>query len=121
VFYAASGAILDASSSKSLTEDSSLKATNPYIAAKLYGYWMMRIYRDYKGMFTCNGILFNHESPLRSLEFATRKITNTVAKIALGLDTQLVLGNIDAVRDWGYAPEYVEAMWLMLQQDEPNA
>jgi len=120
VFNAATGAFLDNSHGSLLTEDSPFRATNPYTAAKLYGYWMMRVYRDSKGIFTCNGILFNHESPLRSLEFVTRKITNAAAKVALGLETELTLGNLNASRDWGYAPEYIEAMWLMLQRDEPD-
>lgn len=94
--------------------------SSPYAAAKLYGYWMTQIYRKGHGIFACNGILFNHESPLRSVEFVTRKISNTVARISLGLETELHLGNLDAKRDWGYAPEYVEAMWLMLQQKEPD-
>ena len=81
---------------------------------------MIRIYREAYGIFACNGILFNHESPLRGLEFVTRKITNAVAKIAIGIEDELVLGNLSAKRDWGYAPEYVESMWLMLQQDEPD-
>jgi GDPmannose 4,6-dehydratase len=93
---------------------------SPYAAAKLYGYWITRIYREAYGIFAVNGILFNHESPLRGLEFVTRKISNEVAKIHLGLSKELRLGNLDAKRDWGYAPEYVEAMWLMLQQKEPD-
>ena len=101
-------------------EETAFHPSSPYAAAKLYGYWMTRIYREGYGIFACNGILFNHESPLRGLEFVTRKISNTVAKIAMGLETELVLGNLDARRDWGYAPEYVESMWLMLQQKEPD-
>ena len=103
-----------------LTEDAPFRPASPYAAAKLYGYWITRIYRDGYGIFACNGILFNHESPLRGLEFVTRKISNVVAKIALGLEKGLTLGNLEAKRDWGYAPEYVESMWLMLQQDEPD-
>lgn len=94
--------------------------SSPYAASKLYGYWVTRIYRNGYGMFASNGILFNHESPLRGLEFVTRKISNTAAKIALGLEKSLSLGNLDAKRDWGYAPDYVESMWLMLQQKEPD-
>jgi GDPmannose 4,6-dehydratase len=101
------------------TENTPFEPRSPYAAAKLYGYWMTRIYREAYGMYACNGILFNHESPLRGLEFVTRKITNAVAKIKLGLESKLVLGNLDAKRDWGYAPEYVESMWLILQQDKP--
>ena len=93
---------------------------DPYAAANLYGYWITRYYREHHGIFACNGILFNHESPLRGLEFVTRKITNAVAKISLGLEKELTLGNISVQRDWGFAPEYVNAMWLMLQQDRPD-
>jgi len=105
---------------KPLTEDTAFKPVNPYAAAKLYGYWIARIYRDGYGMFACNGILFNHESPLRSLDFVTRKISNAAAKISLGLEKELRLGNLDAKRDWGYAPEFVRSMWLMLQQEKPD-
>lgn len=101
-------------------ENTPFQPASPYAAAKLYGYWVTRIYREGYGIFACNGILFNHESPLRGLEFVTRKISNVVAKIALGLENELSLGNLEARRDWGYAPEYVESMWLMLQQDEPG-
>ena len=103
-----------------LNEETPFKPASPYAAAKLYGYWITRIYREAYGIFAVNGILFNHESPLRGLEFVTRKISNAVAKIALGLEKELRLGNLEAKRDWGYAPEYVESMWLMLQQDEPD-
>lgn len=102
------------------TEDTRFQPASPYATAKLYGYWITRIYREAYGIFACNGILFNHESPLRGLEFVTRKISNGVAKIALGLESELRLGNLEAKRDWGYAPEYVESMWLMLQQNEPD-
>jgi GDPmannose 4,6-dehydratase len=101
-------------------ETTSFQPASPYAAAKIYGYWVTRIYREGYGIFACNGILFNHESPLRGLEFVTRKISNAVAKIALGLEKELRLGNIEAKRDWGYAPEYVESMWLMLQQNDPD-
>jgi GDPmannose 4,6-dehydratase len=93
---------------------------SPYAAAKLNAYWMTRIYREGYGQFCCNGILFNHESPRRGETFVTRKITQAVARIAAGRQEHLFLGNLDAVRDWGYAPEYVEAMWLILQQSEPD-
>ena len=106
--------------SESQAENTPFRPASPYAAAKLYGYWVTKIYRKGYGIFACNGILFNHESPLRGLEFVTRKISNAVAKIALGLETKLRLGNLEAKRDWGYAPEYVESMWLILQQDEPN-
>lgn len=103
-----------------LNENTPFKPASPYAAAKLYGYWITKIYREAYNIFACNGILFNHESPLRGLEFVTRKISNAVAKIALGLEKELRLGNLEAKRDWGYAPEYVESMWLMLQQKEPD-
>jgi GDPmannose 4,6-dehydratase len=93
---------------------------SPYGAAKAYGYWMARNYREAYGIFAVNGILFNHESPRRGRTFVTRKITRAAARIKAGLDTELFLGNLDAVRDWGYAKEYVEAMWLMLQANEPD-
>lgn len=93
---------------------------SPYGVAKLYGHWITKNYRESYDMFNCSGILFNHESERRGHEFVTRKITDGVAKIHLGLADKLYLGNLDAKRDWGYAPDYVEAMWLMLQQDNPN-
>ncbi len=93
---------------------------SPYAAAKAFAHWMTVNYRESYGMFACSGILFNHESPLRGVEFVTRKITRAVAKIKLGLQEKLFLGNLQAKRDWGYAPEFVEAMWLMLQQPEPD-
>jgi GDPmannose 4,6-dehydratase len=93
---------------------------SPYAAAKLHAYWVTVNYRESYGLFACNGILFNHESPRRGETFVTRKITQAVAAIKAGLQDKLHLGNLDARRDWGYAPEYVEAMWLMLQQDAPN-
>ncbi len=102
------------------SEETPFVPSSPYAAAKLYAHSMVKIYRKGYGLFACNGILFNHESPLRGLEFVTRKITNAIAKIKLGLENFIELGNIEAKRDWGYAPEYVEAMWLMLQQDEPD-
>ena len=105
---------------KPQTEDTPFRPASPYAAAKLYGYWVTRIYREGYGIFACNGILFNHESPLRGLEFVTRKISNTVAKIAVGLEKKLSLGNLEAKRDWGYAPDYVKSMWLMLQQERPD-
>jgi GDPmannose 4,6-dehydratase len=93
---------------------------SPYGAAKVYAYWVTLNYRESYGIFACNGILFNHESPRRGETFVTRKITRATARIKAGLQAQLFLGNLDARRDWGYAKEYVEAMWLMLQQDEPD-
>ncbi|MBT1700355.1 GDP-mannose 4,6-dehydratase [Fulvivirgaceae bacterium PWU4] len=93
---------------------------SPYAAAKLYGYWIVVNYREAYRMFACNGILFNHESPIRGETFVTRKITRAVARIALGMQDKLYLGNLNAKRDWGHAKDYVEAMWLMLQQDKPQ-
>jgi GDPmannose 4,6-dehydratase len=93
---------------------------SPYAVAKLYGYWITVNYREAYGMYACNGILFNHESPLRGETFVTRKITRAVARIALGLQDKLYLGNLNAKRDWGHAQDYVEAMWLILQQDQPE-
>jgi len=93
---------------------------SPYGVAKVYGHWILVNYRESYGLHGTSGILFNHESPRRGLEFVTRKITNTVAKIKLGRATELRLGNLDAKRDWGYAGDYVEAMWRMLQQDKPD-
>ncbi len=93
---------------------------SPYGVAKVYGHWITVNYRESYNMFACSGILFNHESPRRGLEFVTRKITHGVARIKLGLAEELRLGNLDARRDWGYAPDYVRAMWLMLQQNEPD-
>ena len=93
---------------------------SPYGVAKLYSYWIVRNYREDYNIFACNGILFNHESPVRGETFVTRKITRAVAKIKLGLQENLFLGNIDAERDWGHAKDYVEGMWLMLQQDKPD-
>lgn len=93
---------------------------SPYGVAKLYGHWITVNYRESYGMFCCSGILFNHESPRRGLEFVTRKISHGVARIYFGLDNEIRLGNLEAKRDWGYAGDYVRAMWLMLQQDKPD-
>jgi len=93
---------------------------SPYGAAKVYAYWVTVNYRESYGLFACNGILFNHESPRRGETFVTRKITRAAAQIKAGLEHKVYLGNLDAKRDWGYAKEYVEAMWLMLQQDKPD-
>lgn len=93
---------------------------SPYAVAKQYGYWMIKQYREAYGMFACNGILFNHESERRGENFVTRKITMAVGRIACGLQDHLELGNLNALRDWGYAKDYVECMWLMLQQDKPD-
>lgn len=93
---------------------------SPYAVAKMYAYWITVNYREAYNMFACNGILFNHESPLRGETFVTRKITRAVAKLSLGMHDKLYMGNLDAKRDWGHAKDYVEAMWLMLQQDKPE-
>jgi GDPmannose 4,6-dehydratase len=93
---------------------------SPYGVAKVYGHWITINYRESYGLFACSGILFNHESPRRGLEFSTHKVTHGVARIKLGLDNKLKMGNLDAKRDWGYVEDYVRAMWLMLQQDEPD-
>jgi len=101
-------------------ERTPLYPRSPYGVAKTYGHYITVNYRESYGLYTCSGILFNHESPRRGLEFVTRKVTNAAAAIKLGLQDKLLLGNLDAERDWGYAADYVEAMWLMLQQDEPD-
>ena len=101
-------------------EKSPMLPNSPYAAAKLHSYNMTRIYRNSYDVFACNGILFNHESPLRGLEFVTRKITNSVARIKLGLQKDLKLGNLYSKRDWGFAPEYVQAMWKMMQHKKPD-
>ena len=102
------------------TETTEFYPRSPYGVAKLYGHWITKNYRESYNMFNCSGILFNHESERRGLEFVTRKITNGVAKIHLGLEKNIKLGNLDVYRDWGYAPDYVEGMWLMLQQEIPD-
>lgn len=102
------------------TERTPFYPRSPYGVAKLYGHWITVNYRESYDIFACSGILFNHESPRRGLEFVTHKITNGVARIKLGLDQELRLGNLESRRDWGYAPDYVRAMWLMLQQDEAD-
>jgi len=119
-FYQASSSELFGDSPPPQNEETALRPRSPYAAAKLYGYWMVRNYREAYGLFAVNGILFNHESPRRGETFVTRKITRAVARIKLGLQDKLYLGNLDAKRDWGYAPDFVEAMWLMLQQDSPE-
>ena len=101
-------------------EDTPFHPYSPYAVAKLYGFWMAREYREAYGMFACNGILFNHESPRRGENFVTRKITLAAARITEGLQDHLELGNLDSLRDWGYAKDYVECMWLILQQNEPD-
>ena len=102
------------------TENTPFYPRSPYGVAKVYGHWITVNYRESYDLFACSGILFNHESPRRGLEFVTRKITDGVARIKLGLSKELRLGNLEAQRDWGFAGDYVEAMWLMLQQDQPD-
>ena len=102
------------------TEMTPFHPRSPYGVAKVFGHNITMNYRESYGLYACSGILFNHEGPRRGLEFVTRKITNTAARIKLGVEKELVLGNTDAKRDWGYAGDYVKAMWLMLQQDEPD-
>ncbi|MCC7264719.1 MAG: GDP-mannose 4,6-dehydratase, partial [Candidatus Latescibacteria bacterium] len=102
------------------TEDTPFYPRSPYGVAKAYAHWITINYRESYDLFACAGILFNHESPRRGLEFVTRKITNGVARIKLGLDRELRLGNLEARRDWGFAGDFVEAMWLMLQQEQPD-
>jgi len=119
-FYQASSSEMFGATPPPHDEDTPFYPRSPYGAAKVYAYWMARNYREAYGLFAVNGILFNHESPRRGETFVTRKITRGVARIKAGLDEKLFMGNLDAVRDWGYAPEYVEAMWRMLQHDEPT-
>jgi GDPmannose 4,6-dehydratase len=119
-FYQASTSELFGSTPPPQNEESVFKPRSPYAAAKLMAYWCTVNYREGYGMHATNGILFNHESPRRGETFVTRKITRAVAQIANGSKKKLFLGNLDAVRDWGYAKEYVESMWLMLQQDKPS-
>lgn len=119
-FYQASTSELFGSTPPPQSEVSSFSPQSPYAAAKLYSYWVVKNYREAYGLHATNGILFNHESPRRGETFVTRKITIAAAKIKLGLQSKLYLGNLDAIRDWGYAPEYVESMWAMLQESSPN-
>ena len=102
------------------TEKTHFSPQSPYAITKLYAYWMTVNYRESYGLFCCNGILYNHESPIRGLQFVTRKITNGVVRIKLGLSNEIRLGNLDSQRDWGFAGDYVEAMWVMLQQEKPD-
>lgn len=119
-FYQASSSEMFGSAPPPQNELTPFQPQSPYAAAKLYAYHITCNYRDAYGLFACNGILFNHESPRRGETFVTRKITRAVAAIVAGRQEHLYLGNLEAKRDWGYAPEYVEAMWLMLQQEEPD-
>jgi GDPmannose 4,6-dehydratase len=119
-FYQASSSEMFGSAPPPQSETTPFEPQSPYAAAKVYAYYIVRNYRKAYNMFACNGILFNHESPRRGETFVTRKITRAAARIKLGLQDALYLGNLEAKRDWGYAGDYVEAMWIMLQQDEPD-
>ncbi len=119
-FYQASSSEMFGASLPPQDESTPFYPRSPYAAAKVYSYWMVRNYREAYGLFACNGILFNHESPRRGETFVTRKISMAVAAIATGRQSELYLGNLDAKRDWGYAPVYSDAMWRMLQADEPT-
>jgi len=119
-FYQASSSEMFGAAPPPQSETTVLQPRSPYAAAKVYAHWMARIYREGYGVYASNGILFNHESPRRGETFVTRKITRAVAAILAGKQDALVLGNLDARRDWGYAPEYVEAIWQMLQQEKPD-
>ena len=119
-FYQASSSEMFGLAKPPQNETTSFHPRSPYACAKVFSYWITRNYREAYGMFAANGILFNHESPRRGENFVTKKITHAVARIKAGLEKKLYLGNLDSVRDWGYAPEYVEAMWLILQQSKPD-
>ena len=119
-FYQASSSEMFGATPPPQNEETPFYPRSPYGVAKVYSYWITKNYREAYGMFAVNGILFNHESPRRGDTFVTRKITRAVARIAAGVQSELYMGNLDSVRDWGYAAEYVEAMWRMLQADEPQ-
>ena len=119
-FYQASTSEMFGRMEKFANENTLFYPRSPYGVAKIYAHWITVNYRESYDMFNCCGILFNHESERRGIEFVTRKITDAVAKIHLGLQDKVMLGNLDVKRDWGYAPDYVEAMWMMLQQDKPS-
>jgi GDPmannose 4,6-dehydratase len=119
-FYQASSSEMFGDARSPQNEGTPFRPRSPYAAAKVYAYWMVKNYREGYGMFAVNGILFNHESPRRGETFVTKKITRALARMKLGLQDKLFLGNLEARRDWGYAPDFVEAMWLMLQEDAPD-
>ena len=120
-FYQASSSEMFGNSNTQIqNEQTSFSPASPYAAAKLYAHWITKIYQEAYDMFAVSGILFNHESPIRGLEFVTRKITNAAAQIKLGLKKDISIGNLQSKRDWGYAPEYMEAIYLMMQQDKPE-
>ena len=119
-YYQASTSEMFGKMKELANEDTPFYPRSPYGVAKLYAHWITVNYRESYDMFNCSGILFNHESERRGIEFVTRKITDGVAKIYLGLQDKIILGNLDTKRDWGYSPDYVESMWMMLQQDKPQ-
>ena len=119
-YYQASSSEMFGSSLPPQSEDTPFKPQSPYGAAKLYGYWMTKLYRSGYNMFACNGILFNHESPRRGEVFVTKKVVRAAVRIKLGLQKELRLGNLDAIRDWGYAKDFMEAVYLIMQHDVPD-
>jgi GDPmannose 4,6-dehydratase len=120
IYQASTSELFGESAPAPQNEKTPFAPVSPYAIAKLYAYWIVRCYREAYGMFAVNGILFNHESERRGENFVTRKISLAAANIAVGKQQKLLLGNLDSLRDWGYAPDYVECMWLMLQQDKPD-
>ena len=119
-YQASSSEMFGNSNTQTQNEQTSFSPASPYGAAKLYAHWITKVYQEAYDMFAVSGILFNHESPIRGLEFVTRKITNAAAQIKLGLKKDISIGNLQSKRDWGYAPEYMEAIYLMMQQDKPE-
>src|SRR3989344_1575370 len=119
-FYQASTSEMFGNAPQPQSETTPFEPASPYAAAKLYAHWITKNYREGYNLFACSGILFNHESPIRGIEFVTKKITDAVARISMGYTDYLELGNLDAKRDWGFAGDYVEAMWLMMQQSQPD-
>jgi len=119
-FYQASTSEMFGNAPQPQSEDTPFEPASPYAAAKLYGHWVVKNYREGYGLHASSGILFNHESPIRGIDFVTKKITDGVARIKMGYNKELVLGNLESKRDWGFAGDYVEAMWLMLQQNTPD-
>jgi len=120
VYQASSSEMFGKAEATPQNEQTRFHPRSPYAVSKIFAHWAAVNYRESYGLFVCSGILFNHESPLRGSEFVTRKITQSVARFKLGLQSEIRLGNLNSSRDWGYSPEYVEAMWLMLQQPEPD-
>ena len=119
-YQASSSELFGDSKEETQSEETSFNPKSPYAVSKLFSYWFTKNYRDTYNLFACNGVLFNHESPRRGESFVTKKISLSVARIKYGLQNKLILGNLSAKRDWGYAKDYVEAMWLMLQNNEPK-